>query len=428
MSIIDGGFSQEVFPDLVVPLHDAEASVDRSLFERESQQFDQDRAKELAKLSKKWDGILKNRHSLPADRPDYFCADDALRDSAYDWSPIADEGGDIVSDYAGHTVYVQDTSASFPTDFFDKPSTKTLRGSVFGNEPTRSIFPVAPSSPEVDLWANGRFGGTDTYTDGSTEDTVVGWLVEEIIDEALSELTEKEEKVIRLRFGLDDGIVRTLEQVGVEFRLTRERIRVIEAKALAKLRHPNFPSWENNRLRELVDPPYWVPYRYREPVEKPTVSELPITRVTMNDARQKTDPNLIKRRVTQVLYGVRDVISERILSFSDPAFVEELTGLLFEDSALRYAKIRTRYNNGYLLPFERVSEEFTAQDEALYGKEAFEVKVALMSQALKRYQANVEPRYYDPRFIARKIFNQILSKQIKVEPKDESGTETASVA
>ncbi len=61
---------------------------------------------------------------------------------------------------------------------------------------------------------------------------------EQLID-VLDTLTPREEKVLRLRFGLDDGKARTLEEVGREFNVTRERIRQIEAKALRKLRHPS---------------------------------------------------------------------------------------------------------------------------------------------------------------------------------------------
>ena len=64
-------------------------------------------------------------------------------------------------------------------------------------------------------------------------------LLHEQLMEALSTLTEREQKVLRLRFGLDDGKPKTLEEVGGEFHVTRERIRQIEAKALRKLRHPS---------------------------------------------------------------------------------------------------------------------------------------------------------------------------------------------
>ena len=63
-------------------------------------------------------------------------------------------------------------------------------------------------------------------------------ITNEDIDSVLKTLTPREEAVIRLRFGLEDGRCHTLEQVGLQFNVTRERIRQIEAKALRKLRHP----------------------------------------------------------------------------------------------------------------------------------------------------------------------------------------------
>ena len=63
-------------------------------------------------------------------------------------------------------------------------------------------------------------------------------MLNEAVNQALSELSERERRVVRLRFGLDDGQMRTLEEVGKEFGVTRERIRQIESKTLAKLRHP----------------------------------------------------------------------------------------------------------------------------------------------------------------------------------------------
>lgn len=68
------------------------------------------------------------------------------------------------------------------------------------------------------------------------------------ISESLSTLTEREEGVLRLRFGLDDGIPKTLEEIGEAFGVTRERIRQIEAKALRKLKHPS----RSKRLKEFM--------------------------------------------------------------------------------------------------------------------------------------------------------------------------------
>ncbi len=83
-------------------------------------------------------------------------------------------------------------------------------------------------------------------TNMSPEDFAVNELLKDEISEVLLTLTEREEKVIRLRFGLEDGRPRTLEEVGQLFGVTRERIRQIEAKALRKLRHPS-------RSRKLKD-------------------------------------------------------------------------------------------------------------------------------------------------------------------------------
>ena len=74
-------------------------------------------------------------------------------------------------------------------------------------------------------------------------------LLKEQLDEVLDTLTEREQKVLRLRFGMNDGRARTLEEVGKEFDVTRERIRQIEAKALRKLRHPS----RSRKLRDFLD-------------------------------------------------------------------------------------------------------------------------------------------------------------------------------
>ena len=74
-------------------------------------------------------------------------------------------------------------------------------------------------------------------------------LLQEQLVEVLSTLTPREEKVLKLRFGIEDGRPRTLEEVGREFNVTRERIRQIEAKALRKLRHPS----RSKKLKDFLN-------------------------------------------------------------------------------------------------------------------------------------------------------------------------------
>ena len=74
-------------------------------------------------------------------------------------------------------------------------------------------------------------------------------LLKDQIEEVLGSLNEREQKVLKLRFGLEDGRARTLEEVGKEFNVTRERIRQIEAKALRKLRHPS----RSKKLKDFLD-------------------------------------------------------------------------------------------------------------------------------------------------------------------------------
>jgi RNA polymerase primary sigma factor len=83
----------------------------------------------------------------------------------------------------------------------------------------------------------------------SPPDVVARQLLGEAVSEALSELNEREQEVVRLRFGLDDGRPRTLEEVGRQFGVTRERVRQIESKTLAKLRHP----LRSDKLRDYLD-------------------------------------------------------------------------------------------------------------------------------------------------------------------------------
>jgi RNA polymerase primary sigma factor len=80
-------------------------------------------------------------------------------------------------------------------------------------------------------------------------DAASNQMLKEQVMDVLNSLTTRERKVLELRFGLDDGRSRTLEEVGREFRVTRERVRQIEAKALRKLRHPS----RSKRLKDYLD-------------------------------------------------------------------------------------------------------------------------------------------------------------------------------
>ncbi|MDE6273809.1 MAG: sigma-70 family RNA polymerase sigma factor, partial [Clostridiales bacterium] len=80
-------------------------------------------------------------------------------------------------------------------------------------------------------------------------DSVTFIMLKEQLLGVLDTLTPREEKVLRLRYGIDDGKPRTLEEVGKEFNVTRERIRQIEAKALRKLRPPS----RSKKLRDFLD-------------------------------------------------------------------------------------------------------------------------------------------------------------------------------
>lgn len=83
----------------------------------------------------------------------------------------------------------------------------------------------------------------------SVEDIAAQQLLRERLEDVLQTLTSREQKVLRLRFGLDDGRERTLEQIGQEFGVTRERVRQIETKALRKLRHPS----RSRKFKDFLD-------------------------------------------------------------------------------------------------------------------------------------------------------------------------------
>ena len=112
-----------------------------------------------------------------------------------------------------------------------------------------SLDPLSLDSPigEEDESNLGDFI-EDSSTDGPA-DAATRVMLTQAVGAVLNELSEREQEIVRLRFGLDGGQAKTLEEVGREFGVTRERIRQIEAKTLAKLRHPQ----RSQRLREFLE-------------------------------------------------------------------------------------------------------------------------------------------------------------------------------
>jgi RNA polymerase primary sigma factor len=136
-----------------------------------------------------------------------------------------------------------------------KPTEEELAGAMAISVPKlRDIIKVAqePLSLETPIGKeeDSRLGDFIEDREAKAPATTVAHeLLREDLTEVLSSLSPRERDVLRLRFGLDDGRQRTLEEVGQLFGVTRERIRQIEAKALRKLRHPN----RSRRLKEYIE-------------------------------------------------------------------------------------------------------------------------------------------------------------------------------
>ncbi|MCC6793307.1 MAG: RNA polymerase sigma factor RpoD, partial [Thermomicrobiales bacterium] len=127
----------------------------------------------------------------------------------------------------------------------EPPQEEIARAMDITDEKVRQVLDVArhPVSLEAPVGTEGDAFLGDFIEDESMPqplEIASQQLLKSQISEALNKLTERERKIIVLRFGLEDGKFRTLEEVGREFGITRERIRQIEAKALRKLRHPTY--------------------------------------------------------------------------------------------------------------------------------------------------------------------------------------------
>lgn len=119
-------------------------------------------------------------------------------------------------------------------------------------EEVMDLFHHEPISLETPIGEDGdtRLGDfVEDHTSPAPSEIATQELLKEQLDRVLDELTPREKRVLQLRFGLKDGHARTLEEVGQEFNVTRERIRQIEAKALRKLRHPS----RSRRLKDYLD-------------------------------------------------------------------------------------------------------------------------------------------------------------------------------
>ena len=147
------------------------------------------------------------------------------------------------------------TSRQMVQELGREPSTEELAGRLgLSLERVHEIMkiiqePVSLSAP-IGEEDDSHLG--DFIEDSHVEvplDAATNTLMREQLDAVIATLTEREQQVLRMRFGLDDGHSRTLEEVGKEFQVTRERIRQIESKALRKLRHPS----RSRKLRDFLE-------------------------------------------------------------------------------------------------------------------------------------------------------------------------------
>ena len=150
---------------------------------------------------------------------------------------------------------VSRTARTLLQEYGREPSTEEIAVQLnMSSEKVREIMKIAqdPVSLETPIGEeeDSHLGDFVEDTDSpSPSETASYALLREQLDAVLDTLTVREKEVIRLRFGLDDGRTRTLEEVGKQFKITRERIRQIEAKALRKLRHPS----RSKALKDYLD-------------------------------------------------------------------------------------------------------------------------------------------------------------------------------
>ena len=140
----------------------------------------------------------------------------------------------------------------------DSPSAWTFRSTKSARRGRSPSSPFRSRRPSARKKIRTSVNSSRTSLPLSPSDAAISISLQEQTESLLKTLTPREERVIKMRFGLEDGSEHTLEEVGHSFAVTRERIRQIEAKALRKLRHPsrsrNLRSFLENTLRTLVEP------------------------------------------------------------------------------------------------------------------------------------------------------------------------------
>lgn len=151
--------------------------------------------------------------------------------------------------------YAGDLDALNDTDVYDLLANKLLFTNKQTEDAIYATIPFESYENLVNVFEKHEFEKEKTFLfpqellSDDMEEKIVAVMMQKQVYEVLHMLTKREQQVLELRYGLNDGVAKTLEEVGMVFNITRERIRQIEAKALRKLRHPS----RSQKLRDYID-------------------------------------------------------------------------------------------------------------------------------------------------------------------------------
>lgn len=171
----------------------------------------------------------------------FFSAYPTLKECGYIDEPELFEKEDVIQLLSNRLSFTKEQTedvlaAATPFESFEE-----LYSMFFENI---DVFEKHESEAEMEMQMS-----RELITESGLDDQVAATMLKDQIDEVLGTLTDRERRVLDLRYGLTDGQERTLEEVGQEFEVTRERVRQIEAKALRKLRHPS----RSRKLRDYIE-------------------------------------------------------------------------------------------------------------------------------------------------------------------------------